>query len=112
MVESSVEIYTGGDYSLEYKVYNQGNWMDRFGYSADYDENLDFEITAPIISAEIESMGPPHTFILDLKAPSDGSEWQVNDDGVNLQVTISVTFASEFSCRYEGACNSVTVLTQ
>ena len=111
MVESSVEIYTGDDYSLEYMVYNQGNWMDRFSYSTDYDENLDFKITAPIISAEIESMGPPHTFILDLKAPSDGSAWQVNEDGVkSLEITVSVTFKSEFSCRYEGACNSVTVL--
>jgi len=110
MVESSVEIYTGNDYSLFYYVYNQGNWVDKFILEFDYDENMDFKITSPVISTEIihNEIGG---FRLDLNAPSDGSEWQVNEDGVkSLEVTVSVTFKSEFSCRYEGGCNSITVL--
>ena len=110
MLEPGVEIYTGNDYSLFYYVYNQGNWADKFVLELDYDENIDFKITSPVISAEIprNDIG---AFRLDLRAPSDGSAWQVNEDGVkSLEVTVSVTFQSEFSCRYEGACNSVTVL--
>ena len=110
MLEPSVEIYTGNDYSLFYYVYNQGNWVDKFNLQLDYDENMDFKITSPVISTEIihNDIG---AFRLDLNAPSDGSAWQVNEDGVkSLEVTVSVTFQSEFSCRYEGACNSVTVL--
>jgi len=111
MVEPRVEISTGEVYSLEYKVYNRGNWLDKFNIDVDYNENIGFNIIAPVTSAEIEHMAAPHKFVLEVKAPSDGTKWIENDDGIkSLEVMIPVTFTSEFSCRYEGMCNSFTLL--
>lgn len=111
MEESDVKVFTGGEVMLEYKVYNQGNGIDKFMFEADYDDNLEFQTSIPIVSAEIDSMSTPYRFRLNLKAPNDGSNWEVNSDGVKYyQTKIEVTVTSEFSCRSEGFCNSFTVL--
>ena len=109
-VEPYLEVYTGEKINLEYKVYNQGNWVDKFLLSTDYNENLDFQISVPLVAAEIDFMTAPYKFQINLAAPSDGSEWQLNSDGVRTLATeIYVEISSEFSCRYEGVCNTVTV---
>ena len=38
LVEANVEVYTGEKVTLEYKVYNQGNGMDKFLFDADIDQ--------------------------------------------------------------------------
>jgi len=64
----------------------------------------------PAVSAEIESMGPPYKMRINLEAPIDGSDWEINSDGVKyLQTSFSVTVTSQFSCRHEGACNNFMV---
>ena len=109
-VEPYLEVYTGDNIDLEYKVYNQGNWIDKFLLATEYNENLDFQISVPLVAAEIDSMAPPYKFRITLAAPSDGSEWPINSDGVHtLETEIYIEISSDFSCRYEGACNSVTV---
>ena len=112
LVEANVEVYTGEKVTLEYKVYNQGNWIDKFLFSADFEQanELGYNLVMPAVSAEIESMAPPYKMRIDLEAPLDGSDWEVNSDGVKyLQTSFSVTVTSEFSCRHEGACNNFMV---
>lgn len=112
LVEANVEVYTGEKVTLEYKVYNQGNWMDKFLFEADVDQanELGYNLIMPAVSAEIESMGPPYRMRINLEAPIDGSDWEVNSDGVRyLQTSFSVTVTSDFSCRYEGFCNNFMV---
>lgn len=112
LVEANVEVYTGEKVTLEYKVYNQGNWMDKFLFNADIDQanELGYNLILPAVSAEIESMTAPYKMRINLEAPLDGSDWEVNSDGVKyLQTSFSVTVTSEFSCRHEGACNNYVV---
>ena len=112
LVEANVEVYTGDKVTLEYKVYNQGNWVDKFLFDADFDQANDFgyNLVMPAVSAEINSMAAPYKMRIDLEAPIDGSDWEVNSDGVKyLQTSFSVTVTSDFSCRNEGFCNSFMV---
>ena len=112
LVEANVEVYTGEKVTLEYKVYNQGNWMDKFLFNADIDQanELGYNLILPAVSAEIEPMAAPYKMRINLEAPLDGSDWEVNSDGVKyLQTSFSVTVTSEFSCRHEGACNNYVV---
>ena len=112
LVEANVEVYTGEKVTLEYKVYNQGNWMDKFLFDADIDQanELGYNLIWPAVSAEIESMTAPYKMRINLEAPLDGSDWEVNSDGIkSLQTSFSVTVTSEFSCRHEGACNNYVV---
>ena len=112
LVDANVELYTGDKATLEFKVYNQGNAMDKFLFEADVDQadELGYNLIMPAVSAEIESMGPPYKMRINLEAPLDGSDWEINSDGVKyLQTSFSVTVTSQFSCRHEGACNNFMV---
>ena len=77
LVEANVEVYTGDKVTLEYKVYNQGNWVDKFLFEADFDQanDLGYNLVMPAVSAEINSMAAPYKMRIDLEAPIDGSDW-------------------------------------
>jgi hypothetical protein len=111
MVEAFKMIEVGSDAILEYKIYNTGNWQDRFIFSTEYESVENVDLSIPIVAMEVESYGPPSKFRVELRAPSDGSDWPINSDGLHtMEMEFDVTVASDFSCR-NGECISMT-LTQ
>ena len=112
MEEAFPMIEVGQDAILQYKIYNTGNWLDRFLISIESDPLNSVEFSLPIVAMEVDSWSPPSRFRVELRAPSDGSHWPLNSDGIHtMEMEFDVTVDSEFSCRYEGKCSSMT-LTQ
>ena len=111
MVESFTMIEVGFDATLEYKIYNTGNWMDKFIFSTESESVENVDLSIPIVAMEVESRSSPSKFRVELRAPSDGSDWPINSDGLHtMEMEFDVTVKSDFSCR-EGECISMT-LTQ
>jgi hypothetical protein len=108
--EAFVMVETGKDSSLELKIYNTGNWVDRFLISMETEslENIDLALSTSVVEIE---RGVPNRVRIELRAPSDGSDWPINSDGLHtMEMEFDVTVKSDFSCR-EGECISMT-LTQ
>ena len=111
MVEAFTMIEVGFDATLEYKIYNTGNWDDKFLISMETESLENVDLSIPIVAMEVEHRVHPSKFRVELRAPSDGSDWPINSDGLHtMEMEFDVTVKSDFSCR-EGECISMT-LTQ
>ena len=95
------------DHNFEFKVYNQGNWADKFAVgitdkSRDKLEDKGFQISIPLVSVEINSMDAPTKVRVLVRTPK-------NQGWTDEYHTLEFTATSEFSCRYEtSGCNSMT----
>ena len=95
------------DHNFEFKVYNQGNWADKFAVGVTEDsrdklEDKGFQISIPLVSVEIESMGDPMQVRVLVRTPK-------NQGWTDEYHTLEFEAISEFSCRYEvSGCNSMS----
>ena len=107
------------DYNLQFKIYNDGNNLDKFrlGVTNSYLENLEdygFSITIPLASIEIGSKTPPQIVRVEMRTPKDVENWPVNSDGEH-EMTFDLEFyaESDFSCEYEvSGCNKESVIVR
>ena len=116
-VDSLITLKTKVDYNVEFKVSNQGNNADRFlvgltDDSRDFLENAGFSISIPSVKVEIDSMAPPMKVRVAMRTPTSYEDWPINSEG-DHEMTFRLDFiaTSEFSCNYEGNCNSETAST-
>lgn len=116
-VEPLITLNTKVDYNLEFKVYNQGNGMDRFRLAVTENslgvlEDAGFSISLPMVNVEIESMGPPMKVQVIMRTPTGYEDWPINSEGAH-EMTFRLDFiaTSDFSCKYEGNCLSEIVTT-
>ena len=95
------------DHNFEFKVYNQGNWADKFvvgvtDESRDKLEEKGFQISIPLVSVEIEGMAAPQKVRVMVRTPK-------NQGWTDEYHTLEFQAVSEFSCRYEiSGCNSMS----
>lgn len=92
------------DHIYVFKVYNQGNAMDKF--KVEVTENsltrLDeagFQVQLPLVSTEIEASAPAEKIRVIVRTPKNQG-WTDQYYQMEFQAT------SDFSCRTEGQCNS------
>ena len=107
--EAFVMVETGKDSSLELKIYNTGNWVDRFLISMETEslENIDLALSTSVVEIE---RGVPNRVRIELRAPSDGSDWPINSDGLHtMEIEFDITVKSDFSCTQTSGCMSETV---
>jgi len=115
--EASLTLESEFEQDVEFQVFNQGNWHDRFsiGLTKDSLQELEyagFSISIPLVKIEIESMSPPANARIVLKTPKVSEDWPINSDGQHEKTfTLEFIATSEFSCRSEGYCNSETAYT-
>ena len=116
-VESLVTLKTKVDYDAEFKVYNQGNGVDKFRLALTENsrgvlEDAGFSISLPLVNAEIESMGPPIIVRVIMRTPTGYEDWPINSEGKH-EMTFALEFmaTSDFSCKSEGNCLAETVTT-
>jgi len=92
------------DHNFEFKVFNQGNWADKFvvGVTDESREKLEdkgFQISLPQVAVEIESMAAPTKVRVLVRTPK-------NQGWTDEYHTLEFLAVSEFSCRYEtSGCN-------
>ena len=113
-----VTLISGSDYNIEFRVYNEGNYADKFllefsDASRDKLEDEGFQISFPMATVEIESNewgeGAMKIRVV-IRAPSDGSDWPINSEGMHeKKFTATFIATSDFSCKSEGDCNSASV---
>ncbi len=106
-----VEMDAGSEITLEFKVYNQGNWADAFSISYENRDNTPgLEISSEVTKIEIESMAAPTMVKLFVVAPDKSSNWTIGSDGEKyIYALVEFNAESEFSCRYETTgCNSMS----
>ena len=109
VVEPDVEIFTGEEVMLDYRLYNLGNGYDMFNFNVEYDDAQDMKISMLMAKIQAESYGPPARFSVKVTAPADGSMWATDSDGRHYyEMKFKVTAESEFSCM-AGNCVSMTV---
>ena len=95
------------DHNFEFKVYNQGNWADKFlvGITEDSREKLEdkgFQISIPLVSVEILGGDEPQKVRVLVRTPK-------NQGWTDEYHTLEFLAVSEFSCRYElTGCNSMS----
>ncbi len=110
-----VTLKSGSDYNIEFKVHNDGNYADKFllefsDASRDKLEDEGFQISFPMAAVEIESEAAPMKIRVVIRAPSDGSDWPINSEGMHeKKFTATFIATSDFSCKSEGDCNSASV---
>ena len=94
------------DHNFEFKVYNQGNWADKFlvGITEDSRDKLEdkgFQISIPLVSVEILGGDEPQKVRVLVRTPK-------NQGWTDEYHTLEFVAVSEFSCRYElTGCNSM-----
>ncbi|RJU87911.1 MAG: hypothetical protein DWC02_02385 [Candidatus Poseidoniales archaeon] len=117
-VEPIVTLEARSEHNVEFKVYNQGNWVDRFSLeltanSIQEMENAGFTISIPVVNVEIVGMDAPYKARVIIEAPDSAEDWLINSEGQHEKsFTLEFKATSEFSCRYEtGGCNSATAST-
>ena len=105
--EAFVMVETGKDSSLELKIYNTGNWVDRFLISMETEslENIDLALSTSVVEIE---RGVPNRVRIELRAPTDGSDWPITNGYHTMEIEFDITVKSDFSCRTSG-CMSETV---
>ena len=116
-VESLLTLETKVDYNVEFKVYNQGNGMDKFRLavaenSHDILEDAGFTISLPMVNVEIQSMVAPMSVRVIMRTPTGYEDWPINSEGQH-EMTFELDFiaTSDFSCKNEGNCLTETVTT-
>jgi len=108
-VTTYVEMDAGSEITLEFKVYNQGNWADTFSISYENrDDTTGLAISSEVTKIEIESMAAPTTVELFVVAPDKSSNWTIGSDGEKyIYALVEFTAVSDFSCQFEvNGCNS------
>ena len=107
-VEPFLQLSPKTDHNFEFKVYNQGNWADKFKVgvteeSRDKLEGKGFQISIPLVAVEIEGSGsPPMKVRVMLRTPK-------NQGWTDEYHTLEFNAESEFSCRYETTgCNAMS----
>ncbi len=95
-----VEMETNQNYTLEFKIYNDGNARDRFLISTDseYFEEEGWGIYIETRSIEIDSMAPPEKIRVIIDSPSEL-------EGKIAHFSFQLTVKSDFSIRQEGTPN-------
>lgn len=117
-VEPSMPSLPEIEQNIEFKIYNQGNWADKFSVgltdnSRDELESAGFSISIPLVKVEIESMAAPTKAQILVKTPKFSEDWPINSEGIyEKSFTLEFIATSEFSCRYENSCNSETANTR
>ena len=110
MVEAFKKIEVGSDAILEYKIYNSGNWVDKFIFSTESESVENVDLSIPMVAMEVESRSSPSIFRVELRAPLDGSDWPINSDGLHtMEIEFDITVKSDFSCTQTSGCMSETV---
>ena len=132
-VEPLLTIEAGVEYTLEFKVYNDGNARDKFRLEIENQPNLEiagWKITMPWVSIEVDSMAPPEKIRITMEAPADlvpigedaslvmGVDSQSITDNGTIENSYSVILrvTSEFSVRntnypvFETASSTIVVL--
>lgn len=105
--ESFLQLGPRTDHNFEFKVFNQGNWADKFKVgitdnSRDKLEENGFTISIPMVSVEIEVGNVPQKVRIMVRTPK-------NQGWTDEYHTLEFTAESEFSCRHEkSGCNSQT----
>ena len=95
------------DHNFEFKVFNQGNWADKFkvGVTVESRDKLEaagFQLSMPAVAIEIEGMAAPMKVRVMTRTPK-------NQGWTDEYYTLEFQAESEFSCRYETTgCNSMT----
>jgi hypothetical protein len=95
------------DHNFEFKVFNQGNWADKFKVgvtteSRDKLEEAGFQLSMPVVAVEIEGMAAPMKVRVMTRTPK-------NQGWTDEYYTLEFQAESEFSCRYETTgCNYMT----
>ena len=108
--EAIVTVYAGSDINLELKIYNTGNWVDRFLISMETESLENVNLSLPASAVQIESRSAPHRFRVQLIAPATGSDWPINSDGLHtMEIEFDITVKSDFSCTQTSGCMSETV---
>jgi len=116
-VEPMVKMLPKIDFNLEFKLYNQGNNVDKFWLevtdnSRDQLESEGFSISLPINKIEVESMAAPVKVRVTMRTPVDYQDWPINSEGMHEKVfRLEFMATSEFSCNNEGSCNSESVIS-
>ncbi|MDP6870308.1 MAG: choice-of-anchor T family protein [Candidatus Poseidoniaceae archaeon] len=106
-VEPFLQLSPKTDHNFEFKVYNQGNWADKFKVgvtdeSRDKLEEQGFQISIPLVAVEIEGMAAPMKVRVMVRTPK-------NQGWTDEYHTLEFNAESEFSCRYETTgCNSMS----
>ncbi len=106
-VEPFLQLSPKTDHNFEFKVYNQGNWADKFKVgiveeSRDKLEAKGFQISIPMVAVEIDGMAEPMKVRVMVRTPK-------NQGWTDEYHTLEFEAVSEFSCRYEtGGCNSMS----
>ena len=115
-IEPIIYVESGSDFTMEYRIINTGNHVDRFLFEFLYDsrvqlENEGFHLSIPIRSVELYPGGVAMVRAI-VRAPSDGSDWPINSKGVHeMTFTAEISVQSDFSCSYEATgCNTVSVI--
>lgn len=109
-VEPFLQLPPKVDHYFVYKVYNQGNAVDKFqvGVTDSNREMLEeagFQISMSMPSVEINSMDAPQQVRVQVRTPK-------NQGWTDQYFTIQFVAESEFSCRHEIAgCNDETAMT-
>jgi hypothetical protein len=108
--EAIVTVYAGSDINLELKIYNTGNWVDRFLISMETESLENVNLSLPASAVQIESRSAPHRVRVQLIAPAAGSDWPINSDGLHtMEIEFDITVKSDFSCTQTSGCMSETV---
>ncbi len=106
-VEPFLQLNPKTDHNFEFKVYNQGNWADKFkvGVTVESRDKLEaagFQLSMPAVAVEIEGMAAPMKVRVMTRTPK-------NQGWTDEYYTLEFQAESEFSCRYETTgCNSMT----
>ncbi len=106
-VEPFLQLSPKTDHNFEFKVYNQGNWADKFkvGVTDESRDKLEadgFQISIPLVAIEIEGMAAPQKVRVMVRTPK-------NQGWTDEYHTLEFNAESEFSCRYETTgCNSMS----
>ena len=106
-----VEVNAGSEITLEFKVYNLGNWADTFSISYENRNNTTgLEISSEFTKIDIESTAPPKKVKLFVVAPDKSSNWIVGSDGEKfIYAFVEFIAVSDFSCQFEvTGCNSIS----
>ena len=103
--DSFLQLSPRTDHNFEFKVYNQGNWADRFKVGLVDEsrvklEDNGFTISIPLVAVEIDPGATPTKVRIMVRTPK-------NQGWTDEYHTLQFTAESEFSCRHEkGGCNS------
>lgn len=104
-----VELRTGNNYELEFRLYNTGNGMDKFNVMLDYTPMSGADFSLPLSKIQVESSPTPEFFRVTVYSPNDGSDWPLDSSGRHiLEMNVDVVIESELGCQ-NGNCLTTTM---